>query len=67
MKTGPTDNKGTEEQGVQMKCSIQPLTVSIAMHVERSEAIVMYVKCVCWSGKMEVVVVGCYRKVCLKR
>ena len=36
---------------------------------------VVYVQCVCWSGKIEVVVVIClsllgcggYRKVCLKR
>ena len=35
---GPTHNKGTEEQGVKMRCSIQPLTVSIAMYVEWSEA-----------------------------
>ena len=31
MKTCPTDNKGTEEQEVKMRCSIQPLT---AVHVE---------------------------------
>ena len=35
MKTLSTDNKDTEEQGVKIRCSIQPLTVSIAiaMHV----------------------------------
>ena len=34
MKTDPTDNKGTEKQGVKTRCSIQSLTVSIVMHVE---------------------------------
>ena len=53
---GPTDSKGTEEQGVKIRCSIQLLTVDIAMQVE-------HVQCVCWSGVM---VVGCYRKLCLK-
>ena len=35
---GSTHNKGTEVQGVKMRCSIQPLTVSIAMGVEWSGA-----------------------------
>ena len=34
----PTDNKGTEEQGVKIRCSIQPLIVSIVMHLEWNEA-----------------------------